>query len=285
MTAGQTQHPARGPLDAQRLSEAFALHPDLSLELLAEAPSTNELAAARARDGAPEGLVVVADHQLAGRGRLDRTWETPAGSAVTFSLVLRPTVAAASWPWLPLLVGHNVAKSLTSLGYDARVKWPNDVLLDGDRKVAGILVERVDTPTGPAAVVGVGINVAMTADELPVPTATSLAIAGPGAPDRTQVLLEAVAAIREGYDMWQAGGDLGMARLATSYRSHCVTLGRDVRAELPGGGELLGRAVDIDEHGRLVVATPHGNQLVGAGDVIHVRPADPGSAPGGVTDR
>lgn len=229
--------------------------------------------------------MVVADHQLAGRGRLDRTWETPAGSAVTFSLVLRPTVAASSWPWLPLLVGHNVAKALTSLGYDARVKWPNDVFLDGDRKVAGILVERVDTPTGPAAVVGVGINVAMTADELPVPTATSLSIAAPGAPDRTQVLLEAVAAIREGYDVWQAGGDLGTARLATSYRSHCVTLGRDVRVELPGGGELVGRAVDIDEHGRLVVATPDGDELVGAGDVIHVRPAGPGSDPGSDTGR
>ncbi|WGY03436.1 biotin--[acetyl-CoA-carboxylase] ligase [Nocardioides sp. QY071] len=272
MTSGSTPTPTRGPLDGDRLAGASDLTPDLTFELLAETPSTNEVAAERARAGAHEGLVVVADHQSSGRGRLDRTWETPPGTAVTFSLVLRPTVPPASWPWLPLLVGHNVAKAITALGYDAKVKWPNDVLLDADRKVAGILVERVETPTGPAAIVGVGINVAMTADELPVPTATSLAVAGPGAPDRTSVLLAVVAAVREGYDVWQAGGEQGTTRLATSYRSHCATLGRDVRVELPGGGELLGRATDIDDDGRLVVTTAAGTERVGAGDVIHVRP-------------
>ncbi len=274
MTLGSTQHPDRGPLDGERIAAAFALTPGLSLELLPVAPSTNEVAGERARAGAAEGLVVAADHQAAGRGRLDRTWETPPGTAVTFSLVLRPSVPAARWPWLPLLVGHNVAKALTALGYDARVKWPNDVLLDGDRKVAGILVERVDTPDGPAAIIGVGINVTMTAEELPVATATSLAVAAPGAPDRTQVLLEVVAAIREGYDVWQAGGDLGTERLATSYRSHCATLGREVRVDLPGGGELTGRAVDVDPDGRLVVQTATGQERVGAGDVVHVRATD-----------
>ncbi|WP_082605789.1 biotin--[acetyl-CoA-carboxylase] ligase [Nocardioides sp. Root190] len=274
MTLGSPQHPDRGPLDRDRIDGAFALTPGLTLELLPAAPSTNEVAAERARAGAAEGLVVVADHQQAGRGRLDRVWSTPPGTAVTFSLVLRPSVPAASWPWLPLLVGHNVAKSLTSRGYDARVKWPNDVLLDGDLKVAGILVERVDTPDGPAAIVGVGINVATTAEELPVPTATSLAISAPGAPDRHEVLIEAVSAIREGYDIWQAGGELGTARLATSYRSHCATLGREVRVDLPGGGELTGRAVDVDADGRLVVETANGQERVGAGDVVHVRPTD-----------
>ena len=274
MTLGSTQHPDRGPLDGERIAAAFALTPGLSLELLPVAPSTNEVAGECARAGAAEGLVVAADHQAAGRGRLDRTWETPPGTAVTFSLVLRPSVPAARWPWLPLLVGHNVAKALTALGYDARVKWPNDVLLDGDRKVAGILVERVDTPDGPAAIIGVGINVTMTAEELPVATATSLAVAAPGAPDRTQVLLEVVAAIREGYDVWQAGGDLGTERLATSYRSHCATLGREVRVDLPGGGELTGRAVDVDPDGRLVVQTATGQERVGAGDVVHVRATD-----------
>jgi BirA family biotin operon repressor/biotin-[acetyl-CoA-carboxylase] ligase len=271
VTSGSTPPPTRGPLDGDRLAAASELTPDLSFELLAEAPSTNEVASERARAGAHEGLVVVADHQSSGRGRLDRSWETPPGTAVTFSLLLRPTVPPASWPWLPLLVGHNVAKAITALGYDANVKWPNDVLLDGDRKVAGILVERVETPTGPAAIVGVGINVAMTADELPVPTATSLAVAGADAPDRTSVLLAVVAAVREGYDVWQAGGEQGTARLATSYRSNCATLGRDVRVELPGGGELLGRATDIDDDGRLVVTTTDGTERVGAGDVIHVR--------------
>jgi BirA family biotin operon repressor/biotin-[acetyl-CoA-carboxylase] ligase len=265
--------PVRGPLDGDRLAAASELTPDLAFELLSEAPSTNEVAAERARAGAHEGLVVVADHQSSGRGRLDRTWQTPPGTAVTFSLLLRPTVPPASWPWLPLLVGHNVAKALVALGYDASVKWPNDVLLDADRKVAGILVERVETPTGPAAIVGVGINVGMSAEELPVPTATSLAVAGTDVPDRTSVLLGVVAAVREGYDMWQAGGEQGTARLAASYRAQCATLGRDVRVELPGSGELLGRATDIDDDGRLVVETAAGTERVGAGDVIHVRPA------------
>ncbi len=273
MTSGTPQHSTRGPIDAERLAAASERSPDLTFELLDEAPSTNAVAAERARAGAHEGLVVVADHQVAGRGRLDRVWQTPPGTAVTFSLVLRPTAPAASWPWLPLLVGHNVAKAITALGYDARVKWPNDVLLADDRKLVGILVERVETPTGPAAVVGVGINVATTADELPVVTATSLEVARPGAPDRTSVLLAVTAALREGYDIWQTGGEQATARLAQSYRSHCATLGRDVRVELPGGGDLTGRAVDIDDDGRLVVRTATGEQRVGAGDVIHVRPA------------
>lgn len=275
MSDGQPHSPIRGPLEADRLEDGLYFVPDLSLELLAEADSTNAVAADRARAGAPEGLVVVADHQVAGRGRLDRTWETPPGTAVTFSLVLRPRVPPASWPWLPLLAGHNVAKALTSLGYDARVKWPNDVLLD-DRKVAGILVERVETPDGPAAIVGVGINVGLGAEELPVPTATSLALAAPAGtpvPSRVDVLLQVLPTIKEAYDIWQAGGEQATGRLASSYRSRCATLRREVRIELPGGGQLTGTAVDVDTDGRLVVEADGRTERVGAGDVVHVRPA------------
>ncbi|KAA1428004.1 biotin--[acetyl-CoA-carboxylase] ligase [Nocardioides antri] len=262
----------RPPLDSKLLAEELALTPDLTLELLPESASTNQVAAERAREGAPDGLLVVADHQTAGRGRLDRTWETPAGAAVTFSLLLRPTVPATSWPWLPLLTGHTVAKALTSFGYEARVKWPNDVLIDG-LKVAGILVERIETDSGPAAVVGVGINVSTTADELPVPTATSLVVAHPDlTPTREGVLLGTVAAVREGYDAWQVGGAEAAARLASSYVSHCATVGQDVRVDLPGGTSLSGRAVDVDSDGRLVVETPSGVEKVGAGDVVHVVP-------------
>jgi BirA family biotin operon repressor/biotin-[acetyl-CoA-carboxylase] ligase len=266
-------HPdQRPPLEAGRLASALETTPDLTLELLPEAASTNQVAAERARAGAPDGLLVVADHQTGGRGRLDRTWETPPGTAVTFSLLLRPTVPASSWPWLPLLVGHTVAKALTALGYDARVKWPNDVLLDG-LKVAGILVERVDTDSGPAAVVGVGVNVATAAEELPVPTATSLAVAKPdAAPSREDVLLGVAAGIREGYDAWQAGGQEAADRLRASYVGQCATIGQEVRVDLPGGTTITGRAVDIDPDGRLVVETADGQQKVGAGDVVHVRP-------------
>lgn len=259
----------RTALDHPRLA---ALAPELDVEVLETATSTNAVAAERARAGAPEGLVVVAEHQTAGRGRLDRTWETPPRSSLTFSLVLRPEVPAADWPWLPLLTGHVVAKALRSLGYDAGVKWPNDVLI-GERKIAGILLERVETPSGPAAVVGIGLNVSLTAEELPVPTATSLAIESDSEPDRTGVLVALLEALVEAYDAWQAGGADARDHLATSYAAACVTVGRDVRVELPDG-QLLGRAVGVDRQGRLVVAGQEGQTAVGAGDVVHVRAVD-----------
>lgn len=266
--------PDRAPLDRDLLA---SLDPDLvagvSVEVLDEVASTNATAAERARAGAPEGLVVAAEQQTAGRGRLDRSWETPPGSGLLFSVVLRPTAPTRSWPWLPLLTGYAVDKALKAHGYDAGVKWPNDVLI-GEQKVAGILVERIDTPDGPAAVVGIGLNVSTTAEELPVPTATSLALVSGSAPDRSQLLVDLLSALKEAYDAWQAGGDLSGMRLLESYSAACVTLGRDVRVELPGGSALVGRAAEIDPGGRLVVAGPDGPTPVGAGDVVHVRPAE-----------
>jgi BirA family biotin operon repressor/biotin-[acetyl-CoA-carboxylase] ligase len=237
------------------------------VEVVAEAPSTNLLVAERARSGAGEGLVVVADHQTAGRGRLDRTWETPAGTALTFSLLLRPTASAADWPWLPLLTGHATAKALTALGFAAGVKWPNDVLI-GERKVAGILVERIETEDGPAAVVGVGLNTGMTAEQLPVPTATSLLLESEAdePPDRSEVLGSLLAAIRDAYDAWRSG-----EAPAEAYAAASVTVGRLVRVDLPDGTVLEGRAVTVDSSGRLVVEAADGRHEVGAGDVVHVR--------------
>lgn len=257
----------RPPLDRDRLAGAL---PGLRVEVVDEVSSTNAEVVARARAGAPEGLVVVAEHQTAARGRLDRTWSTPPRSALLFSMLLRPTVPARSWPWLPLLVGHAIGRALRERGYAAGLKWPNDLLI-GERKIVGILVERVETPDGPAAVVGVGLNVTLAADELPVPTATSLAIESGEQPDRTAVLVDLLRALREEYDAWQSGGEAAAARLLASYSEACVTLGRDVRVELPGGDLLLGRADSIDPSGRLVVRGPDGATPVGAGDVVHVR--------------
>jgi BirA family transcriptional regulator, biotin operon repressor / biotin---[acetyl-CoA-carboxylase] ligase len=267
---------ARPPLDAERLAAADPdLLPGLTVEVVTEAGSTNALVAARAQGGDPEGLVVVAEHQTAGRGRLDRSWETPARSALTFSLLLRPTAPLPSWPWLPLLAGYAVDKALKAAGFEASVKWPNDVLIalpDGQsRKVAGILVERVETPSGPAAVVGVGVNVDMTAEELPVPEATSLAVAGGPVTDRTDLLVEVLATLWEAYTAWQEGGDLAGMRLAESYAGACDTLGREVRVALPSGEELTGTATGIDPSGRLLVAHDGGRTAVSAGDVVHVR--------------
>jgi BirA family biotin operon repressor/biotin-[acetyl-CoA-carboxylase] ligase len=258
----------RPPLDAARLAAADPdLLPGLRVEVVEEAGSTNALVIERARSGAPEGLVVVAEHQTEGRGRLDRSWETPARSALTFSVLLRPTAPMQTWPWLPLLVGYAVDKALKARGFEASVKWPNDVLLE-ERKVAGVLVERIETPTGAAAVVGVGLNVGMTAAELPVPEATSLAVARPDAvPDRTDLLVDVLASLWESYAAWQEGGDLAGMRLAESYVAACSTIGQAVRVDLPSGEVLTGTATGIDPSGRLLVE----GTAVSAGDVVHVR--------------
>lgn len=263
--------PAADPLDPELLAP-------LGVVVLGPTGSTNAVVADRARAGAPEGLVVATEHQTAGRGRLDRTWETPAGSALTFSVLLRPTVPPGQWPWLPLLTGYAVAKALAAAGFGARLKWPNDVLL-GDRKVAGILVERVEGEGGPAAVVGIGLNVLLTEEQLPVPTATSLLVESAGlghpVPRRTALLATLVETLSEAYDAWQAGIDEGStARLRESYARVCATLDRDVEVAMPDGSTLAGRATGLDGHGRLLVAPAAGPEVaVGAGDVVHVRPA------------
>lgn len=246
--------------------------PRWDVVLLGESPSTNAEAARRARAGAGEGLVVVADHQTAGRGRLDRTWVTPARAALTFSVVLAPDVPTARWPWLPLLTGVAVVEGVRrSLGTACSLKWPNDVMVDG-LKVAGILVERVETDHGAVAVAGVGLNVTQTPEELPVGTATSLAVATGTEPDRGALLGHVLAALGDGYDAWRStGGD--PSALRSTYLQVCSTVGTQVRVQLPGGGALEGTATGVDPEGRLEVLDAAGRRTVlGAGDVVHVRP-------------
>ena len=245
-----------------------------AVQVVAQSPSTNADLAARARAGEAAGLVLVADHQTAGRGRLDRTWVTPPRSALTFSaLVAADPVPAQHWPWLPLLTGVAVAEGVRrATGVHASLKWPNDVLA-GDAKLAGILVERVDTAEGPRAVVGVGLNVSQSREELPVATATSLLLAGADAPDRGRLLTAVLEELGALLERWCAtGGDPEAAGLREEYLRRCSTVGRDVRVELPGGAPLLGRAVGVDASGRLEVSSEGRVRAVGAGDVVHVRP-------------
>jgi BirA family transcriptional regulator, biotin operon repressor / biotin---[acetyl-CoA-carboxylase] ligase len=247
----------RAPLDLERLQEAAG--PQWKVRLHAAAESTNALAAA-----APEpGLVVVADHQTAGRGRLGRQWVTPAGAALTFSAVVDPGVDDEWWPLVPLVAGYAVARRV-----HGSVKWPNDVLLGG-RKLCGILVERVHGGGRPLAVVGIGINVDQGEDELPVDTATSLALAS-GPVDRTDLFGHVL------HDLWTTLGLMTGAPHAfvREYRVLCDTVGRNVRVDLPDGSALEGRATGVDDHGRLEVASADGVLVVAAGDVVHVRPAE-----------
>src|SRR5690625_1775078 len=191
-----------------------------SIQRVAATGSTNADVADAARAGAAEGLTIVADHQQAGRGRLDRSWHTPAGTALTVSFLLRPAeVPAARWPWLPLVTGVAVVDAVATVadGVSAGLKWPNDVVVNGD-KLAGILLERVVTAQGPAAVIGVGLNVAQmprgepdgdgraTAGDL-MDGAVSLRSAGSDV-DRDTVLGAIAAQLSERYHHWRsAKGD------------------------------------------------------------------------------
>lgn len=230
--------------------------------------STNVDLVAAARDGAPEGTIHTTEHQSAGRGRLDRHWEAPAGSGISVSVLLRPAqIPAARWVWLPILVGLAVDATVNSFGVESTLKWPNDVLVD-NKKIAGILVERIETSAGAAAVIGIGLNVTLRSAELPVDTATSLAIEGASETDRTIVLRSLLRNLEALYVAWLASGGDPAAGIRDSYLRRCSTLGKNVRVELPDGTTLVGIASGLDESGRLQV----GDQAVSAGDVIHVRP-------------
>lgn len=264
----------RPPLDPVALSAALTRPGSLwtEIEVLPACPSTNAELARRARAGAPAGSVLVADHQTAGRGRLDRVWVTPPGSALTFSVLLAPDrVPLARWPWLPLLVGIAVAEGVRRVAdVDCVLKWPNDVLV-GERKLAGILVERIERASGAVAVVGVGLNVSLAEDELPVPTATSLVLEGASTTDRTVVLREVLRSLEALFVQWQADQGDATLGLVESYVRRCATVGRDVRVDLPSGEQVVGVAAGVDTDGRLVVRTSEGSRILGAGDVVHVR--------------
>lgn len=272
MAIDQPRPPAPGepPRELRPLDDARV--PGWQVEHLAETGSTNAVAAARAEPG----LVVVTDHQTAGRGRLDRGWETPAGMALTFSAVVDPGVPDARWPWLPLLAGLAVSAAVRrATGIGATLKWPNDVLVE-ERKLAGILVERVATSGAPVAVVGIGLNVHQT--ELPVDGATSLAVEGSPVDraDLLQAVLERLAA--ELADWRSTGGD--PLRLRPTYSAACSTLGRHVSVQLPANRTLAGLAESVDATGRLVVVGESGERTaVAAGDVIHVRATGQGTPP------
>jgi BirA family biotin operon repressor/biotin-[acetyl-CoA-carboxylase] ligase len=246
----------RPPLRPRALQRALA--PDgWRLQVLGETPSTNAVAAERVRAGEPAGLVVVAEAQTAGRGRLDRSWVSPPRAGLTFSVLLRPDLPPVQWPWLPLWTGLAVATALRErAGVDAELKWPNDVLVDG-RKLCGVLAE---VPEPGAVVLGIGLNVTTRAEELPHAQATSLALAGGRTTDR-DTLLRAV--LRS---LTSVLADQDAARAA--YRERCSTLGRHVRVELPADVVVEGTAQAVDDDGRLVVD----GTAYGAGDVVHLRP-------------
>jgi BirA family biotin operon repressor/biotin-[acetyl-CoA-carboxylase] ligase len=265
------------------------------LVLHTETGSTNADAAEAARSGAPEGLVVIAERQTAGRGRRGRSWESPARAGIAVSVLLRPGVAVPDrdWPavpaarhgWLPLLAGVALVETVSRLAeLRCALKWPNDLLVwprppssEGEAKCAGILAEGVTTGgEEPAVVLGIGLNVTLRSDELPVnPTglpATSLRLAGAATTDRDPLLRELLRGVERWYGRWRAaGGDARGCGLHEAYVRNCATLGRRVRVLVPAGNDVVGVATGIDVDGQLVLDTAAGERRLAAGDVLHLR--------------
>uniref|UniRef100_A0AAU2JT89 biotin--[biotin carboxyl-carrier protein] ligase n=1 Tax=Streptomyces sp. NBC_00049 TaxID=2903617 RepID=A0AAU2JT89_9ACTN len=278
-SAGRWSNLDRPPLNAAALQRAVVAEGGLwtSVEVVPTTGSTNTDLAARAAE-LPEGAVLVAEEQTAGRGRLDRNWVAPARSGLFFSVLLKPgdAVPQERWGWLTLLAGVATATGLSrAAGVDTALKWPNDLLVsvDGEeRKTGGILAERVGGPDG-GIVIGIGLNVTLTEDELPVPAAGSLLLAKAAVTDRDPLLRAVLRSLEQWYGNWRAaGGDPAASKLQETYAAGCATLGRHVRAELPGGRTLTGTAEAIDTDGRLVIRTADDkHEAVGAGDVVHLR--------------
>lgn len=269
----------RPPLNARALQRALVSEdgPWTRLDLRAETGSTNADAVSAARAGEPEGLVVVAERQTAGRGRRGRTWASPARAGIAVSVLLRPGTAnlERAWPaapsatygWLPLLAGVALVEMVTRLAeVPAVLKWPNDLMV-GDYKCAGILAEGA----AGSVVVGIGLNVTLRPGEL-LERATSLQLAGAVTTDRDPLLRALLRGLGGWYGRWRlAAGDADACGLREAYLHHCGTIGRQVRVLLPSGAELLGGATTVDAGGQLVVRAADGEHTVAAGDVLHVR--------------
>lgn len=249
--------------DDGALAVEYGLDAPFTVEHHEELESTN----ARARDLATRGerdVVVLADRQTAGRGRLDRAWDSPQGG-VWLSVALRPDVPAARVAVLTLAAAVAAADAIRARGPAATIKWPNDVLLDGE-KLAGVLTEMEGEADRVAwVVVGVGLNADVDADALPA-GATSIRAATGEPVDRrslVQDLLERFDALRD-----------DPAAALSAWRDRADTLGRRVRVETPGG-TVEGEAIDVTDAGALLVETDAGRETVHAGDCEHLRPRQP----------
>lgn len=262
----------------------------ITIERLPVAPSTQDELRARwraAEGRLASGLVIATERQTAGRGRRGRVWTAPPDRCLAMSVLAavdESPAAVEGFSWLSLAAGLAVREAIAGHCPDPdriRVKWPNDVLIDG-RKACGILGEVLDPAPGRlAAAIGIGVNLDLEEEELPVPHATSLRLAGiPLHPAARQRLPHEIAErLLARVDRLAAGGwDARRAGLAAELDAVCSTIGQTVRASLPGGGAVVGEAIGIDADGRLLIAdsskAPGAAPFaLGAGDVERVRPA------------
>lgn len=277
---------ARAALDPAPLEELAAQLRLGFIKVVPSSGSTNTELAQLASDGLASHLsVYFSEHQHQGKGRLGREWVTPAGSAITVSILASPGTAIEpqSLSWYTMLAALAWSRAVQELvAVNARIKWPNDVLA-GDRKICGILAQMVQTPQGFAVVVGTGMNVDQEAAELPVETATSLRLASGSRVDRSALLAGYLrqfvaldAAFRAvGGQSEAALKPFGNRSLRELVAERLATLDQEIRVEFPDGSTLLGQAVQLAEDGALVVQDTAGqSHRILAGDVHHVRRAD-----------
>ncbi len=233
--------------------------------------STNLEAIRQAKAGAPEGLCIIAREQTAGRGRLDRTWQSPSDAGLYFSIVLRPQLEISAWSLLTLMAALAVSEALLkSCGLRVDIKWPND-LCCGERKLGGILAETLDTVIGPAAIVGIGIN--LKANSLPqsvIDLATSIEAATGAEPDNERILEALVKALGESYELLHS--PQGREHTIREWcRNSSYAMGRRVRVAL-GNDTFDGTTRGLESDGALRVETADGKvKIVRAGDVTALR--------------
>lgn len=266
-----------GEIEAARLTSGLA-GKYAKIDVVGSTGSTNADLRKALDDGAGDRTVLLAEEQTAGVGRRARVWSSPKGAGLYLSVALRPEgVSFSALGSLSVVAGLAVRATAASVGVDAVLKWPNDVLVGG-AKTAGILAEAVASEP-PSIVLGIGLNVLPLGDGVPAGPgglpATSLAEQGAANTDRTDLAVALLTELDALERRWRlAGGDLTEAGLLGDYRAHCATLGQDVEVQLPDGASLTGRAADIDASGQLQVDLPDGRRLtVFAGDVVHVRGA------------
>ncbi len=238
------------------------------VEHFEEIDSTNTYVRDRA-EGAPEGIVVLADFQQSGRGRLDRAWSSPPRGSLLCSVLLRPALDADQLQLVVVAVALALRTALERIsGLRAALKWPNDLVFEG-RKLAGLLAEVVETSSGVAVVVGFGVNLTYEGPEgveaTSVLSETGLTIAPRALLD---IVLEELEPRRAALD-----SDAGRAGLRAHYEGALSTLGMAVRVE-QHHGQLLGTAVGIDRRGQLLVDVDGQVRTVEVGDVVHLREID-----------
>ncbi|MEY2404152.1 MAG: BirA family transcriptional regulator [Acidimicrobiaceae bacterium] len=258
------------PGDAAKRAMAHTRFADI--RWVGETGSTNADLLALARDGAPEGIVLVADHQTAGRGRAGRTWTAPAGASLLLSLLVRPPARVAGLSSMAIALAASDAIADVA-GFRPRLKWPNDLVWPGDgsaadRKLAGILAEaHWPSEREVAVVLGIGINVNWPAElpeELRDIAVAVNHVAGHDV-EREDVLLRMLQRFDERYDELLGGAILD------AWRATSATLGRRVRVDL-GSETIEGIAHDVTDEGHLIV----GNRTIAVGDVVHLRVERPG---------